>query len=639
MGVPLIVGDELLGVLKVETKMKIVGNEQEFAYFNEQDELVFEFIANSAAIAIKNARLIESRLLADKILAQPNANGVMKELYEFIQGRAEVLNTLDSTVGIVSGKGEIIKAKIIENLTALLVPKFFPAILKDLSSILDNPLKGLLEFVESAIRVDNLLNICNLPEDRLSRATILRKDFFLHDFAEVLLNSWEIIVSKLKLYEEDQTQRSRLQECLILVEEKEKIVEEMNLFEKSMLESIFSHWKEVIQITLKQFHPIPNPYIAGLPLPPGSNLFVGRRDIFDWLENKLSHEQNNVLVLHGGGRTGKTSILKHLQAGPLGKKLRERNKSPIFPIFIDLHKLADQGTKIFLLSLAQIIISDLQEQGVKNIRVNHAEFKEAHYRAFDHFLKKVVKELTRKENGILVVMLDEFETLEDLVNSKKVDKDIFKYFRSLMQHQPTITFILAGHHSLEDLSTIYKDLIFNVAYHKEIGFLNKLDAKKLITDPVKELGVLYEDRVIAKILHLTGGHPYFIQQVCLNCIDLINEYQAGYTIQDEHLNRATEMSLGPGSTITLEQLWETAGEEGQAILKSLAYLVGPEAIRIDTNKIIKALADEGKHETQIKSALDHLVKNQLLICDHSANHKSRTYYFAIDLLRLFVIRK
>jgi signal transduction histidine kinase len=62
MGLPLLIkeeggGHELVGVLKVESKKKKVGDVEDQTYFNELDELAFELIANSAAIAIQNARL------------------------------------------------------------------------------------------------------------------------------------------------------------------------------------------------------------------------------------------------------------------------------------------------------------------------------------------------------------------------------------------------------------------------------------------------------------------------------------------------------------------------------------------------------------------------------------------------------
>ena len=61
MGFPLVIQqagkNELVGVLKVETKKKWVWGDEEVTYFNELDEIAFDLIAKSAAIAIQNARL------------------------------------------------------------------------------------------------------------------------------------------------------------------------------------------------------------------------------------------------------------------------------------------------------------------------------------------------------------------------------------------------------------------------------------------------------------------------------------------------------------------------------------------------------------------------------------------------------
>ena len=55
LGLPLRVGDQVLGVLKVENK-KVSG---EYAPFDERDQHVFQLLANSASIAIRNARDFE----------------------------------------------------------------------------------------------------------------------------------------------------------------------------------------------------------------------------------------------------------------------------------------------------------------------------------------------------------------------------------------------------------------------------------------------------------------------------------------------------------------------------------------------------------------------------------------------------
>ena len=75
----------------------------------------------------------------------------------------------------------------------------------------------------------------------------------------------------------------------------------------------------------------PNPYIAGNPLT-GTEMFFGRSDVFDFIHQALSGQhQDNVLVLYGQRRTGKTSILYQM----------DRNLSDRYLcVFIDLHGLA-----------------------------------------------------------------------------------------------------------------------------------------------------------------------------------------------------------------------------------------------------------------------------------------------------------
>jgi signal transduction histidine kinase len=69
MGFPLVVKEsstpELIGVLKVENKWRLRGEAQEVTYFTELDERIGELIANSAAMAIENARLLATRHKAE----------------------------------------------------------------------------------------------------------------------------------------------------------------------------------------------------------------------------------------------------------------------------------------------------------------------------------------------------------------------------------------------------------------------------------------------------------------------------------------------------------------------------------------------------------------------------------------------
>ena len=70
------------------------------------------------------------------------------------------------------------------------------------------------------------------------------------------------------------------------------------------------------------------------------------------------------------------------------------------------------------------------------------------------------------------------------------------------------------------LPKIYKMLSDEKSYserlflYKEIGSLTREQAKKAIEEPAKKFGVFYSDSAIDKIVNVTNGYPFFIQQLC-----------------------------------------------------------------------------------------------------------------------------
>jgi GAF domain-containing protein len=638
MGIPLLLGEEeeLVGVLKVETKMRQVEAGKEVAYFNEQDELVFQLMANSAAIAIQNARLLEARRLADRVLDQPTSERVMVELYQFIQGRAEVVSTLDSTVEEVQSKVSE-KASIIKSFAGLLKPDFSITILEQLANRMTGALNSFLAFIATAIRAKTLDQIHMLRAQQPMVAELLDTKFFLHECADFFLKILEKLSNQLEIYEQDSTQRDALKRSIELLKETESQVEEMDLFESNVLGRAFAHWREVIEKEFEKWHYIPNPYVAGLPLEPDSSVFVGREEVFRWIQDNLCNQaQKNVLVLHGGGRTGKTSILHQLQAGPMGQHLREQARRPIFPIFIDLQGIPDPGTGFFLLGMAEKVYIGLQERDVACPSPKEVDFINTPYRAFDAFLKDVDQLLAQQRRGFLVIMLDEFELLDDRVKVGKIDAEIFRYLRSKMQHQPSVTFILAGRHRLDEMTPEYKSSLFDVALHKEVGFLNTQEAEHLIRNPVTPFAVTYDDQVVKRILTLTGGHPFFIQQLCHLCIDLLNQERQGYEVTEQHLDRALEQALEIGNDTTLEELWQGISVESQIILKTVAQLSGEEQAWVAMPELFELLE---ANEDRASHSLEELQAQQLVILDTSSDQKQKRCRCRFDLLRRWVIRK
>lgn len=70
------------------------------------------------------------------------------------------------------------------------------------------------------------------------------------------------------------------------------------------------------------------------------------------------------------------------------------------------------------------------------------------------------------------------------------------------------------------LPRIYKMLSDEKTYaerlfqYREIGFLPSAQAEKAVTEPARTLGVTYSVDAIQKIISVTRGYPFFIQQMC-----------------------------------------------------------------------------------------------------------------------------
>src|SRR5512136_3311531 len=96
-----------------------------------------------------------------------------------------------------------------------------------------------------------------------------------------------------------------------------------------------------------------NPYIAGNPVT-GEEMFFGRESVFALVRQALTGQhQDNVIVLYGQRRTGKTSALY---------QMHRHLDSRYLCIFVDLHGLALDGVDGFLWDLANTITRALRKE-------------------------------------------------------------------------------------------------------------------------------------------------------------------------------------------------------------------------------------------------------------------------------------
>jgi outer membrane protein assembly factor BamB len=373
------------------------------------------------------------------------------------------------------------------------------------------------------------------------------------------------------------------------------------------------------------FHRVPNPYATGKPLRAGSPVFVGREDVFAFIQENLAGQAGeNVLVLVGERRMGKTSILRQL---PL------RLGEATVPVFIDGQGVGmEPGMANLLYDISLEVQRSLAEAGV---RVELPPLADFEARAADAFERRLLAG-ARAALGerTLLFLFDEFEELEARVRSGILEERVFPYLRHLMQHLEGTAFLFAGTHQLEDLTADYWSDLFNIALYRQVGLLEESAARRLISQPVSDHGLVYDDLAVDKMLKTTAGHPYFLQLLCHTLVNLQNRQRVNYaTVGD--VNRALEEVLELGEA-HLAFLWERATPWERATLAAVARLVSAgEAGAVGT--VGTLLADYGLPADRevIRQILQRLAAHGTL---RAVGEDRARYEFQVDLVRLWIER-
>jgi hypothetical protein len=199
-----------------------------------------------------------------------------------------------------------------------------------------------------------------------------------------------------------------------------------------------------------------------------------------------------------------------------------------------------------------------------------SEFEHNPTITLDCFLDDVEDALGNRK---LVVLIDEFEELEGLVKNGKLDSNIFVYLRSLMQHRQHMNFLLAGLHTIQELTAPYWSVFFNIAKHRYISKLSEDAASRLIIEPV-EGKLEYDLFAIEKIRALSGDQPYLIQLICNTLVQHCNRQQRNYvTINDVNVILKSVTST---SSTHFQWIWDQASAEERILLSIIAQEGGEE---------------------------------------------------------------
>ncbi len=359
----------------------------------------------------------------------------------------------------------------------------------------------------------------------------------------------------------------------------------------------------------------PNPYVIGAPLT-GELGFYGRGETFAAVENALEAAQQNVIVLFGQRRVGKTSLLHQIAR-------RVRGRLAMVPVYFDLQGKSGLALDEVLLQLARSIAKALKTDAPpRDIPDAQAWFRE-------NFLPGLAEPLHDRR---LLLLFDEFDVLGDdqQASADASSHTLFPYLNELIQHESQLAFLFVVGRRIEELTTRYQS-IFKQAMYQRVGLLKADEVRELIALPTQHI-LEYSDAAVGAILKLTAGHPYLTQLICY---EVYNQAKASQmrNITPELVQTRIDAAMESGHG-ALNWFWDGLPRAERFIMSALAHVAEEDGIA--TQDAIRQILERRRivlTGLELKDAPDRLVDWDIL---ERLTDSTDGFRFKIELLRLWI---
>jgi type I restriction enzyme M protein len=276
-----------------------------------------------------------------------------------------------------------------------------------------------------------------------------------------------------------------------------------------------------------------SPYVCGDPIRPERNdVFFGREELLDQIRRQIV-QSGNVVLLEGNRRAGKSSILRHLEGvGPVPGWLgvycslqgaegsQEGAGVPTPAVFREIAISIAKGMadlKIEVPLPDGSILPTGKKIGIaKACRSGISD--EHSFADFRDYVEVALEALAEKRLCILL-MLDEFDKLQEGIDNGVTSPQVPENIRFLVQTYPGISAILTGSRRLKRLREEYWSALFGLGTRFGVTSLSPEAAKRLVTEPVKGR-LLYSREAGERAIILTNRQPFLLQSLCNRIFDM-----------------------------------------------------------------------------------------------------------------------
>ena len=275
-----------------------------------------------------------------------------------------------------------------------------------------------------------------------------------------------------------------------------------------------------------------SPYVCGDPVTrERRDVFFGRDELLDQIKRQVS-QTGNVVLLEGNRRAGKSSVLWHLE-GPnavpgwlgvvcsfQGTDGDSDGKLPTTQIFRHIaYEIVQAVRKLngsAVLPDGSILNADRKLGIARSLRQGISD--EAPFQDFREYLELILETLVEQQLGLLL-MLDEFDKLQEGIDKGVTSPQVPENIRFLVQSYPKFSAILTGSRRLKRMREEYWSALFGLGTRLGVSALPLEAAARLVTEPVSRR-LSYSKSAVQRSYMLTAGQPYLLQCLCNRVFDI-----------------------------------------------------------------------------------------------------------------------
>ncbi len=449
-------------------------------------------------------------------------------------------------------------------------------------------------------------------------------------------------------------------------------------------------------ITFREVEKIPNKYrqYAQQQTVRDKNMFFGRDSLIQKLFDAISiknDDGNNVLkggngiVLYGQRRSGKTSILYHLEK----KIIRDMQHTIVVNLGSSARSISNSGdadrmseeelqalnVNMTLQSLYYLIIL-----GVKNfIREHESESilelankikqyeeknqeaffpssndfvnSQNHQLIFNAFLDrfKTVAKVDDICNGFrIVIIIDEFTYFNAAIKNKKLPSNFMEIWKGIVSDS-FITLVVAGQDNMVEFIDSYVNE-FSSFQREWVTFLEKDASYKMVTEPIGEERI--DPESAEKLYRFTAGSPFLLMDICAKLVDWMNNnkiYKLAGSLLDDFLAEKYMQNYEFKQELLEPQYVDAGKLEWTEKIKLVLGLIARHNSKKVTSNVIPwnefdeyatisndILKDRNIPSEEMREILERLVKRQVIETQEGFQNKFR---IKIPLCREWILRR